>query len=72
MRIIIDMLSYFAMEWEGMIFLCSDGVYPCMALEILRDRMMDDKPLEEIMDTFKFMCEKFSRDNYSGIMIRID
>jgi hypothetical protein len=43
-----------------------------MALEILRDRMMDDKPLEEIMDTFKFMCEKFSRDNYSGIMIRID
>ena len=54
------------------IFLCSDGVYPCMAPDILRDRMMDDKPIEDIMDTFKFMCEKFSEDNYSGIMIQID
>ena len=54
------------------IFLCSDGVYPCMAPDILRDRMMDDKPIEEIMDTFMFMCEKFSEDNYSGIMIKID
>lgn len=54
------------------IFLCSDGVYPCMAPDILRDRMMDDKPIEDIMDTFMFMCEKFSEDNYSGIMIKID
>jgi protein phosphatase len=54
------------------IFICSDGVYPCMAPDILRDRMMDAKPIEEIMDTFKFMCEKFSKDNYSGIMIKID
>ena len=54
------------------IFLCSDGVYPCMAPDILRDRMMDNKPIEDIIDTFKFMCEKFSDDNYSGIMIKID
>lgn len=54
------------------IFLCSDGVYPCMAPDILRDRLMDDKPIDDIMDTFKFMCEKFSDDNYSGIMIKID
>ena len=54
------------------IFLCSDGVYPCMAPDILRDRLMDDRPMEDIMDTFKFMCEKFSEDNYSGIMIKID
>ena len=54
------------------ILLCSDGVYPCMAPDILRDRLMDDKPIDDIMDTFKFMCEKFSDDNYSGIMIKID
>lgn len=54
------------------ILLCSDGVYPCMAPEILRDRMMDNKPLEDIMDTFKFMCEKFSDDNYSAILVKID
>lgn len=54
------------------IFLCSDGVYPCMAPDILRDRMMDDKPMEDIMDTFKFMCEKFSDDNYSAILVKIN
>ena len=54
------------------VLLCSDGVYPCMAPDILRDRMMDDKPAEDIMDTFKFMCEKFSEDNYSAILIKID
>lgn len=54
------------------ILLCSDGVYPCMAPDILRDRMMDDKPIEDIMDTFKFMCEKFSDDNYSAILVKID
>ncbi len=54
------------------VLLCSDGVYPCMAPDILRDRMMDDKPLEAIMDTFKFMCEKFSEDNYSAILVKID
>ena len=54
------------------ILLCSDGVYPCMAPDILRDRLMDDKPIEDIMVTFKFMCEKFSDDNYSAILINID
>ena len=54
------------------IFLCSDGVYPCMAPDILRDRLMDDRPMEDIMDTFKFMCEKFSEDNYSAILVKID
>lgn len=54
------------------VLLCSDGVYPCMAPDILRDRMLDDKPLEAIMDTFKFMCEKFSEDNYSAILVKID
>lgn len=54
------------------ILLCSDGVYPCMAPDILRDRMLDDKPMEDIIDTFKFMCEKFSDDNYSAILVKID
>ena len=54
------------------VLICSDGVYPCMAPDILRDRMMDDKSMDNIMDTFKFMCEKFSEDNYSAIFIKID
>lgn len=54
------------------IFLCSDGVYSCIIPDILRDRMMDNKPLEEIMDTFKFLCERGSDDNYSAILIKIE
>ena len=54
------------------IFLCSDGVYLSMAPDILRDRMLDDKPLDDIMDTFMFMCEKFSQDNYSAILISVE
>lgn len=54
------------------ILLCSDGVYPSMAPDILRDRLMDEKPLADIIDTFKFMCEKFSHDNYSAILVKID
>lgn len=54
------------------VLICSDGVYPCMAPDILRDRMMDDKSMDNIMDTFRFMCEKFSEDNYSAILIKID
>lgn len=53
------------------IFLCSDGVYSCIVPDILRDRMMDEKPLEDIMDTFKFLCERGSDDNYSAILIKI-
>lgn len=50
------------------IFLCSDGVYKAMAPQILTARLQDDKPLEEVVDVIKFMCEKFSTDNYTGIL----
>ncbi len=50
------------------IFLCSDGVYKAMAPQILTTRLQDDKPLEEVVDVIKFMCEKFSTDNYTGIL----
>lgn len=50
------------------IFLCSDGVYKAMAPQILTARLQDDKPLDEVVDVIKFMCEKFSTDNYTGIL----
>lgn len=54
------------------ILLCSDGMWASIIPEILRDRMLDNKPLEEILDTFKFLCEKDSEDNYSAILVKID
>ena len=53
------------------ILLCSDGLYSNVYPDILRDRMFDDKPLDDIMDTYKFLCEKYSSDNYSGILVAI-
>ncbi len=51
------------------ILLCSDGLYKSMSPDILKARMMDDKPLEEILDVFDFLCEKRGDDNYTAILI---
>lgn len=51
------------------ILLCSDGLYKSMAPDILQARMMDDKPLEDILDVFDFLCEKQGDDNYTAILI---
>ena len=51
------------------ILLCSDGLYKSMAPDILQARMMDDKPLEEILDVYDFLCEKQGDDNYTAILI---
>ena len=53
------------------IFLCSDGVYKSMAPQILSARLQDDKPLDAVVDVVKFMCEKFSTDNYTGILAQV-
>lgn len=54
------------------IFLCSDSVYKAMAPQILTARLQDDKPLDEVVDVIKFMCEKFSTDNYTGILAVVE
>ncbi len=65
-------IEQFNIENGDRIFLCSDGVYKATAPEILTARLMDDKPLEDITDTIEFLCEKYSDDNYTGILIQID
>ena len=51
------------------VLLCSDGLYKSMAPDILRTRMMDDKPLEEILDVYDFLCKKQDDDNYTAILM---
>ena len=51
------------------VLLCSDGLYKSMAPDILQARMMDDKPLEEILDVYDFLCKKQGDDNYTAILI---
>ena len=64
-------VAEFKVQRGDRIFLCSDGVYKAIAPEILAARLQDDKPLEEIADVIKFLCEKNSMDNYTGILVEI-
>lgn len=50
------------------ILLCSDGVCQFIAPDILTRRSMDDKSPEDIIDVILFLCEKFSKDNYTAIL----
>ena len=54
------------------IFLCSDGVYKCIAPQILKDYLLEDKKPEQILDAIDSLCEQSSDDNYTAIMVRID
>jgi len=53
------------------IFLCSDGVDKYVRPDIMVQRLLDDKSPDEIADVIKFLCEKNSDDNYSGIIIQV-
>ena len=64
-------IARFEVKSGDSIFLCSDGVYKAMAPQILTARLQDDKPLEDVIDVIKFMCEKFSTDNYTGVLAKI-
>lgn len=51
------------------LFLCTDGVCQYVDPGILTDRLMDDKTPEDIADVIKFLCERGSQDNYTGILV---
>ena len=61
----------FEIQPGDVIFLCSDGVNKYVRPDIMKERLMDDRTPEEIADVIKFLCEKESQDNYSGIIIQI-
>ena len=63
-------IRQFDLEPGDRVFLCTDGVSSYVNPDILRDRLMDDKSSEDIVDIVKFLCEKSnSPDNYSGILV---
>lgn len=70
-EVAIPEVARFEVQPGDRIFLCSDGVYKAMAPQILTARLQDEKPLEQVVDVIKFMCEKFSTDNYTGILAKI-
>lgn len=61
----------FKLKAGDRILLCSDGLYKSMAPDILLARMMDEKPLADILDVYDFMCEKQGHDNYTAVLIEV-
>ena len=53
------------------ILLCSDGLYKSMSHNTLKMRLMDDKPLEDIINDYDLLCEKHGDDNYTAIIMEI-
>ena len=71
-EVAVPEVARFEVQLRDRIFLCSDGVYKAMAPQIITARLQDDKPLDEVVDVIKFMCEKFSTDNYTGILAIVE
>lgn len=71
-EVAVPEVARFKVQSGDRIFLCSDGVYKAMPPQILTARLQDDKPLDEVVDVIKFMCEKFSTDNYTGILAIVE
>ena len=63
-------IRQFDLQPDDRVFLCTDGVSSYVNPDILRDRLMDEKSPEEVIDIVKFLCEKSNTpDNYSGILV---
>lgn len=62
-------IHHFELNVGDRVLLCSDGVCQFIAPDILTRRSMDDKSPEDVIDVILFLCEKFSKDNYSAILI---
>lgn len=71
-EIAVPDIAGFEMQPGDRIFLCSDGVYKCIAPDVLKARLMDNKSPEEILDAIDVLCQKDGDDNYTAIMAKIE
>lgn len=62
-------IRQFDLQAGDRIFLCTDGVPTIIVPDIITRHSMADKSPEDVADIIQFFCEKFSKDNYSGILI---
>jgi len=62
----------FEVQVGDRIFLCSDGVYKCIAPNILKDCILDGKTPEDILDVIDSLCGRDGNDNYTAIMAIVE
>ena len=62
-------IRQFHLELGDRVFLCTDGISSYVDPNILKERLLDDKTPEEIVDVIEFLTERESQDNYSGCLV---
>lgn len=62
-------IRQFNMESGDRVFLCTDGISSYVDPDILKERLLDNKTPEEIIDVIEFLAERGSQDNYSGCLV---
>ncbi len=62
-------IGQFHLELGDRVFLCTDGISSYVDPNILKERLLDDKTPEEIVDVIEFLAECGSQDNYSGCLV---
>lgn len=62
-------IRQFHLELGDRVFLCTDGISSYVDPNILKERLLDDKTPEEIVDVIEFLAERGSQDNYSGCLV---
>lgn len=62
----------FEMQVGDRILLCSDGVYKCIAPNVLKDCILDGKTPEDILDVIDSHCGRDGNDNYTAIMAIVE
>lgn len=62
----------FEVQTGDRIFLCSDGVYKCIAPNVLKEILLEDKTAGEILEMIDSISERNGDDNYTAIMAIVE
>ncbi len=65
-------VKQFEVKSGDRILLFSDGLYKSMSYNTLKARLMDDKPLEDILNDYDSLCENNGDDNYTAIIMEFN
>ena len=67
----IPEIRSFELNKADRLFLCTDGVHKRLRSSSLEKTLNTDKSIESIINDVKDLCESYSDDNYSGILIEL-
>lgn len=71
-EVAIPDIVQFEVQTGDRIFLCSDGVYKCIAPNVLKEMLLENKTKGEILEMIDSICERDGDDNYTAIITIVE